>query len=89
MLSKIRQIFEDWTTQYETDEYDLTLHEWIKSLIDRIDAVEDQNVWLRSEIKRLSDENIATTNALYELENRVDTVCNSQNTLKNFTLGES
>ena len=88
MLSRIKQIFEDWTTQYESDEYDISLHEWIKSLIERIDALEDQNVWLRSEVKRLSDENIETTNVLYEIENRVDTICNNQNTLKNFTLGE-
>ena len=88
MLSRIKQIFEDWSDKYQSDEYDISLHEWIKSLIERIDAVEDQNVWLRSEIKRLSDENVETTNLLYEIENRIDTICNYKDTLKNFTLGE-
>jgi hypothetical protein len=89
MLNSIKKIFEDWTNQYERDEYDLTLHEWIKSLIERIDYLEDQNVWTRSELQRLSNENIGTTNSLYELENKVDSVLNKEDTLKNFTLGDS
>jgi uncharacterized coiled-coil DUF342 family protein len=89
MLNSIKKIFEDWTNQYERDEYDLTLHEWIKSLIDRIDYLEDQHVWIRSELKRLSDENIGTTNSLYELENKIDSALNKEDTLKNFTLGDS
>ncbi len=89
MLNSIKKIFEDWTNQYERDEYDLTLHEWTKSLIDRIDYLEDQHVWIRSELKRLSDENIGTTNSLYELENKIDSALNKEDTLKNFTLGDS
>jgi uncharacterized coiled-coil DUF342 family protein len=89
MLNSIKKIFEDWTNQYERDEYDLTLHEWIQSLIERIDYLEDQNVWTRSELQRLSNENIGTTNSLYELENKVDSVLNKEDTLKNFTLGDS
>jgi len=89
MLNSIKKIFEDWTNQYERDEYDLTLHEWIKSLIERIDYLEDQHVWIRSELKRLSDENIGTTNSLYELENKIDSALNKEDTLKNFTLGDS
>ena len=87
MLNSIKKIFEDWTSQYERDEYDLSLHEWIKSLIERIDYLEDQNVWLKAEIRRLSDENVGTTNALYEIENKLDMHYNNS-TLKDFTLGE-
>lgn len=82
-------MFEDWTMQYEKDEYDLSLHEWIKSLIDRIDYLEDQNVWLKSEIGRLSKENIETTNCIYELDNKIDSILNPDKTLESFTLGDS
>jgi hypothetical protein len=56
--------------------------------MDRIDDLEDKNVWLRSEIKRLSEENIETTNSLYELENKIDLMYDDKS-LKNFNLGDS
>lgn len=87
MLNAVRKLFEDWTSQYDQNEYDLSLHEWIKSLIDRIDYLEDQNVWMRSEIRRLSEENIETTNLLYEIQNKIQ--INNDESLQNFTLGDS
>lgn len=88
MLSRLRDIFEDWSSSYKTDEYDISLHEWIKSLVERIDHLEDQNVWFRSEIKRLSEESIETTNSLYELENKIDLMYDNKS-LKDFGLGDS
>jgi predicted nucleic acid-binding Zn-ribbon protein len=88
MLSRIKDIFDDWASSYKVDDYDISLHEWIKSLMDRIDDLEDKNVWLRSEIKRLSEENIETTNSLYELENKIDLMYDDKS-LKNFNLGDS
>ena len=88
MLSRLRDIFEDWSSSYKIDEYDISLHEWIKSLMERIDYLEDQNVWLRSEIKRLTEENVETTNSLYELENKIDLMYDNKS-LKDFGLGDS
>jgi uncharacterized protein YsxB (DUF464 family) len=46
--------------------------DWIKELDERINALEDDNLWLKSEVNRLSQENIETTNELYRLENSLD-----------------
>ena len=43
---------------------------------------------LEKRIKKLEEENIGTTNCLYEIQNQLDMMNHNEYTLHNFTLGE-
>jgi len=43
---------------------------------------------LEKRIKKLEEENIETTNCLYELQNQLDMMNENEYTLRNYTLGE-
>ena len=46
--------------------------DWIKALDERIQFLEDERIWAKSEILRLQQENVELTNELYRLENSLD-----------------
>ena len=49
-----------------------SIADWIKSLDERIQFLEDERIWLKGEVIRLSQENVELTNELYRLENSLD-----------------
>ncbi len=53
----------------------------LETLIELIHKLEER-------IEKLEEENIETTNCLYELQNRLDLMDQSEYTLNNFTLGQ-
>lgn len=64
--------------------------DWIKSLDERIQFLEDERIWMKSEIhkiqnqlneslldiNRLKEENVNLTNSLYEVENSLESKIN-------------
>lgn len=46
--------------------------DWIKALDERVQFLEDERIWLKSEVHRLNDENTQLTNELYRMENSLD-----------------
>lgn len=67
--------------------------DWIKALDERIQFLEDERIWMKSEIhniqkqlneslldiKRLTEENVSLTNSLYEVENSLESKINQIN----------
>lgn len=68
----------DMTCNYNimvTDELTNTkfsIIDWIKALDERIQFLEDERIWLKGEVIRLTQENVDLTNELYRLENSLD-----------------
>jgi predicted nuclease with TOPRIM domain len=52
-------------------------------------SIDDMLNELWKEIEYLKQENIETTNTLYEIQNRLDSMEQSEYNLENFTLGDS
>lgn len=52
-----------------------------KNLYDLIEELENR-------IKKLEEENIETTNCLYELQNQLDMMNQNEYTLENYSLGQ-
>jgi hypothetical protein len=50
---------------------EFSIVDWIKELNNRIEYLEEEKLWTRSEIDRLNQENVELTNCLYEVENRL------------------
>lgn len=87
MIKKIFYMVQDFFDRilepYEMSNYDIRVRDeisgekyavsdWIKSLDERIQYLEDELIWSKSEIRRLSEENIETTNSLYEISNSIE-----------------
>jgi|LauGreDrversion4_2_1035121.scaffolds.fasta_scaffold01111_13 hypothetical protein len=61
------KIFDRFIKHYEIDEDTISLQE-------RIEQLEEKYLGLLMDVKRLEEENIETTNVLYELSNSLDAV---------------
>lgn len=61
------KIFDRFTKDYQLNKYTISLH-------DRIVELEERYLGLLMDVKRLEEENIETTNTLYEIMNSVDAV---------------
>ena len=61
------KIFDRFIKDYQVDKYTVSLH-------DRIRDLEEKYLSLLVDVKRLEEENIETTNVLYELSNSLDAV---------------
>ncbi len=61
------KIFDRFTKDYQVDKYTVSLNDRIRELEEKYNA-------LLIDVKRLEEENIETTNVLYELSNSLDAV---------------
>lgn len=67
---------EDYYYKVKNDETgeEYMMIEWVKSFDERIQRLQDEMIFSLSEIRRLSEENVGTTNNLYEIENKLESM---------------
>jgi chromosome segregation ATPase len=69
-------IYDYLTSRYGKENYQSTLHMLIVELQQKIKVLEEKYENALQDIKRLEEENIETTNQLYELQTSIESVDN-------------
>jgi septal ring factor EnvC (AmiA/AmiB activator) len=67
-------VYDYLISKYGRKDVSPNLYEMISSLQDAVKQLEEKYVGLLQDVKRLEEENIETSNVLYELSNSLDAV---------------
>lgn len=69
-------IYDYLISRYGKENYQPTLHMLIEELQQKVKVLEEKYEGSLQDIKRLEEENIETSNVLYELQNSIESVDN-------------
>jgi hypothetical protein len=70
----VKNVYDYLIARYGHKDYQPNLYMMIDELYERVKTLEDKYSGALQDIKRLEEENIETTNVLYEIMNSVDAV---------------
>jgi hypothetical protein len=70
----VKNVYDYLIARYGHKDYQPNLYMMIDELCERVKVLEDKYSGALQDIKRLEEENIETTNTLYEIMNSVDAV---------------
>jgi hypothetical protein len=70
----MKNLYDHLVARYGHKDYQPNLYMMIDELYERVKTLEDKYEGALQDIKRLEEENIETTNVLYEIMNSVDAV---------------
>jgi hypothetical protein len=70
----MKNLYDHLIARYGHKDYQPNLYMMIDELYERVKTLEDKYSGALQDIKRLEEENIETTNVLYEIMNSVDAV---------------
>jgi hypothetical protein len=68
------KVFDNLFTNYDVSKQDHTIFDMIEELQNRVKVLEENYQGALIDIKRLEEENVETTNTLYEIMHSVDAV---------------
>jgi septal ring factor EnvC (AmiA/AmiB activator) len=72
----MKNVYDYLISRYGRQEVSANLYDMIQELQEKVKVLEDKYTGALQDIKRLEEENIETTNCIYEIQNSIEAVDN-------------